>query len=81
MLFSVEGMTCGHCVEQIGRALRALAPEAEIAADLAAGTVKVCAAVAPEAVIAALGAAGYPAAVRETPAEHGDGGGCCGRCH
>ena len=32
----VEGMTCGHCVSAVTRAVKALDPEAHVQVDLAA---------------------------------------------
>ncbi len=55
----VEGMSCGHCVRAVTEAIRALDPNAEVAVDLAAGTVRAATALAPEAVAAAVEEEGY----------------------
>jgi copper chaperone len=36
----VEGMSCEHCVRAVTQAIRAEDPAAEVAVDLAAGTVR-----------------------------------------
>lgn len=41
MKFDVEGMTCGHCVRAITRAIHTLDPDARVDVDLAAGVVTV----------------------------------------
>lgn len=41
MKFDVEGMTCGHCVRAVTRAVQALDPAARVEVDLDAGTVAV----------------------------------------
>ncbi|MDH5211771.1 MAG: heavy-metal-associated domain-containing protein, partial [Betaproteobacteria bacterium] len=37
----VEGMTCGHCVSAVTRAVKAVDPEAEVEVDLGRGRVRV----------------------------------------
>ena len=61
MQFNVDGMTCGHCVRAITRAVQALDPAAQVAVDLAARRVDVNADLPAERVAAAIAAAGYPA--------------------
>ncbi len=63
MLFSVQKMTCGHCVRAVTAAIQALDPAAAVEVDLAAGTVRVSGTVDAEAVIRAIGEEGYPAKV------------------
>lgn len=41
MKFEVEGMTCGHCVRAITRAIHTLDPDARVDVDLAQGVVTV----------------------------------------
>ena len=55
----VEGMSCGHCVRAVTEAIRALDPKAEVAVDLAAGTVRAETGAAPAAVTAAVEEEGY----------------------
>jgi copper chaperone len=55
----VEGMSCGHCVRAVTEAIRALDPGAEVAVDLASGTVRAETGAAPAAVTAAVEEEGY----------------------
>ncbi len=55
----VEGMSCGHCVRAVTEAIRALDPRAEVAIDLASGTVRAETGAAPAAVTAAVEEEGY----------------------
>ena len=55
----VEGMTCGHCVRAVTRAVQALDPAARVEVDLGAKTVTVGAGVSAEQVAAAIAAEGY----------------------
>lgn len=50
---TVRGMSCGHCVRAVTEAIRAEDPKAEVAVDLAAGTVRAATAL-PAARVAAL---------------------------
>jgi len=59
MKFTVDGMTCGHCVRAITRAVQALDPAAKVQVDLGAKTVEVAARVPAERVAAAIAAEGY----------------------
>jgi copper chaperone len=56
--FRVTGMTCGGCVRAVPNAIRARSPSANVAIDLASGTVTVDGA-DPKAVAAAIADAGY----------------------
>ena len=40
-IFSVSGMTCGHCVRAVTQAIQQLAPQAEVEVDLISGRVEV----------------------------------------
>lgn len=74
MEFTVEGMTCGHCVRAITGAVRRLDPGASVDVDLARGTVVVAGAIEPEAARAAIEAEGYTVvADRGAAADPGDG--------
>lgn len=55
----VEGMSCGHCVRAVTEAIRTLDPKAEVAVDLATGTVRAETGAAPKAVAAAVEEEGY----------------------
>lgn len=50
---TVQGMSCGHCVRAVTEAIHAEDPKAEVAVDLAAGTVRAATAL-PRARVAAL---------------------------
>lgn len=65
MRLAVDGMTCGHCVRAITRAVQALDPAAQVAVDLDARSVDVQTALQAEQVIAAIVAAGYPVTPKE----------------
>lgn len=56
---TVKGMSCQHCVKAITGAIRAKDPKAEVAVDLAAGTVRAETALPREAVAAAVVEEGY----------------------
>ena len=65
MRFAVDGMTCGHCVRAITRAVQALDPAAQVAVDLAARSVEVQTGLPAEQVAAAIVAAGYSVTPKE----------------
>ncbi|WP_059410931.1 heavy-metal-associated domain-containing protein [Cupriavidus basilensis] len=58
--FQVEGMSCGHCVGAITRAVQAVDPAAKVSADIPAQAVTVEATASTEALRAAIEEAGYP---------------------
>jgi copper chaperone len=39
--FNVQGMSCGHCVQAVTNAVKAVDPAAEVKVDLATGKVEV----------------------------------------
>jgi len=57
----VEGMTCGHCVSTVTRAVKAVDPEANVQVDLGAGRVRVDGRSSADALSRSLAEAGYPA--------------------
>lgn len=59
MEFEVEGMTCGHCVRAITRAIHTLDPDARVDVDLAQGMVTVEGQALPDAVANAISREGY----------------------
>lgn len=60
----VEGMTCGHCVAAVTRAVKAVPGAGAVHVDLASGQVAVEGQPDPEAVRAAIAEEGYvPGAV------------------
>lgn len=60
-IYTVTGMTCGHCVDAVSQALRELGGVSEVDVDLATGRVAVTSANAlpTEQVRAAVTEAGY----------------------
>ncbi|MBM7062857.1 heavy-metal-associated domain-containing protein [Pseudomonas sp. UL073] len=57
--YKVQGMSCGHCVRAITRALQARDAQAVVEVDLGAGEVRVAGALSEEEVLAAIRAEGY----------------------
>jgi copper chaperone len=58
-IFLVDGMTCGHCVKAVTRAVGALDPSAHVVVDLGAGRVEIDSKLDPESLEAAIRAEGY----------------------
>ena len=58
--FNIEGMSCGHCVGAVTRAVQSVDPKARVDIDLASHKVRVETVERREAVVAALEEAGYP---------------------
>lgn len=82
--FEVNDMTCGHCVSNITKALKATDKDAKVAIDLASHRVQVEPASADAQELAeAIKDAGYtPVPVQagsNTPGK--PAGSCCGGCH
>ncbi|SOD62604.1 Copper chaperone CopZ [Streptomyces zhaozhouensis] len=80
--YTVEGMTCGHCVSAVTEEVGALDGVAEVHVELASGLLRVVSAAPLDraAVAGAVDEAGY----QLTPAAPaGAEGGCCGGggCH
>ena len=75
----VTGMTCGHCVSAVTRAVKAVDPEANVQVDLGTGRVRVDGRSSAEALGKAIAEAGYPAspAGAQAPAATLKKGGCC----
>lgn len=59
MSFQVEGMSCGHCVQSVTKAVQAVEPKAKVAVDLASGRVTVEGGAHRQAVAEAIKQAGY----------------------
>jgi copper chaperone len=57
----VEGMTCGHCVSAVTRAVKAVDPQANVQIDLGSGRVSVDGRSSADALGKAIAEAGYPA--------------------
>ncbi|MDQ0706290.1 copper chaperone [Pseudomonas sp. W3I7] len=60
-IFSVEGMTCGHCVRAVTQAVQGQDPAASVKVDLAAKEVGVESRMSAEQVIALITEEGYSA--------------------
>lgn len=58
--FSVEGMSCGHCVSAVTRAVQQVDAAASVQVDLSKQTVAVTSSAGTDAVKAAIEQAGYP---------------------
>ncbi|MBX8472873.1 MULTISPECIES: heavy-metal-associated domain-containing protein [unclassified Pseudomonas] len=58
-VFTVEGMSCGHCVKAVTQAVQSKDPAASVRVDLAAKEVGVESALSPEQVIEAISEEGY----------------------
>ena len=60
-VFSVDGMTCGHCVRAVTQAVQSQDPAASVKVDLAAKEVGVESRLSAEQVIEAITEEGYSA--------------------
>ncbi|UOK38048.1 cation transporter [Pseudomonas palleroniana] len=60
-VFSVEGMTCGHCVRAVTQAVQSQDPAASVKVDLAAKEVGVESRLSAEEVISLISEEGYSA--------------------
>jgi copper chaperone len=61
-IFTVTGMTCGHCEKAVTRAVKQLDPQAEVVIDRAANQVSVQSAQPREALAQAIAEEGYAVA-------------------
>jgi copper chaperone len=57
--FKVVGMTCGHCVKAVTRAVQSVAPQAQVDVSLETGEVSVTGTADASQVIAAIADEGY----------------------
>ena len=62
MEFQVGGMTCGHCVSRVTRALKELDPSARVEIDLGLQRVRIQSSETKESLAATLTEVGYPPA-------------------
>ncbi|NIE78588.1 heavy-metal-associated domain-containing protein [Pantoea sp. Ap-967] len=62
-VFNVQGMTCGHCVKAVTRAVQAQDAQAQVEVDLAGQQVRVHSGLPAEQVLAAIREEGYEAQV------------------
>ncbi|GAA0281093.1 MULTISPECIES: heavy-metal-associated domain-containing protein [Pseudomonas] len=58
-VFTVEGMTCGHCVKAVTQAVQSQDPTAEVKVDLAAKQVSVQSQLSREAIAGLIKEEGY----------------------
>lgn len=81
MQFSVDNMTCGHCVRAITTALQGLDAHAKVDVDLVNGRVQAEGSFTSATAVAAMQAAGYHAKpeIDSQPSAAADT--CCGHCH
>ncbi|UOV05528.1 cation transporter [Pseudoxanthomonas sp. F37] len=80
----VEGMTCGHCVQTVTRAIQALDPDAQVQVDLGSGVVSIEGALAVEQAVEAIQGQGYVVAAvlpQASDAPPTPAASCCGGCH
>lgn len=78
--YTVDDMTCGHCVQSVTKAVAAIDPAATVAIDLPTKRVEVSTTADGDVVAGAIREAGYtpvPADASGAPAANG---GCCGHC-
>nr|WP_225780267.1 cation transporter [Pseudomonas sp. Marseille-Q3773] len=62
-VFNVQGMTCGHCVKAVTRAVQDQDAAAKVEVDLAARQVRVQSKLAQEQILSAIREEGYQAEV------------------
>ncbi len=81
---SIDGMSCGHCVQAVTKALSAVPGVAVMSVGVGSATIETTDRSAAAKAVAALASAGYPAkAVGDSAATAAtsppkSGGGCCG---
>lgn len=61
-VFSVKGMSCGHCVRAVTQAIQARDATAQVQVDLAGGEVRVDSRLPDETLLEAIREEGYEAA-------------------
>ncbi|ANC80131.1 copper resistance protein CopZ [Pseudomonas putida SJTE-1] len=62
-VFNVQGMTCGHCVKAVTRAVQEQDAEARVEVDLAGKQVRVQSELAQEQILTAIRDEGYQAEI------------------
>ncbi|MBU1331732.1 MAG: cation transporter [Gammaproteobacteria bacterium] len=58
-VFTVTGLSCGHCVRSVTQAVQGLDATAQVQVELASGEVRIDSTQPAEALAAAIKAAGY----------------------
>ena len=61
----ISGMTCGHCVAAVTKALKSVPGTQDAQVDLASGRATVQGSASPQALVKAVEEEGYGAAIRE----------------
>jgi Cu+-exporting ATPase len=61
---TVEGMSCGHCVGRVTKAVQGVDAAAQVKVDLASKRVSIDSKAGLEQIVAAIDAAGYPVSAR-----------------
>ena len=74
---NVKGMTCGHCVGVVTRAVKSVDPSAVVQVDLPGARVRIEGRSAAGQLIKALDDAGYPASPAQGAARPTPRKGCC----
>lgn len=59
LTLDIKGMTCGHCVKAVTRAIESVDPQAKVAIDLATGRAQIESSATPQAIGAAVVEEGY----------------------
>jgi len=59
LTLNIKGMTCGHCVKAVTRAIQELDPQATVSIDLAQGRAEIGTSADAGAIAAAIVEAGY----------------------
>ena len=57
--YTIENMTCGHCVGTVTRAVRGVDADAEVFADIAAKSLEITTVALGDVMARAIGQAGY----------------------
>ena len=61
---TVEGMSCGHCVDRVTKTVQGLDAHAKVEIDLPTGKVRIDSRAGLEQIAAAIDEAGYPVTAR-----------------
>ncbi|WNW12019.1 heavy-metal-associated domain-containing protein [Pseudomonas sp. DTU_2021_1001937_2_SI_NGA_ILE_001] len=64
-VFDVQGMTCGHCVRAVTRAIQDADPQARVEIDLPARQAKVDSSLVAQRIVELIGEEGYQARALE----------------
>lgn len=62
LTLNITGMTCGHCVKAVTRAIQEVDPQAQVSIDLAQGSAQIESGATAQALSAAIVEAGYEVA-------------------